>query len=271
MASIIYTSKIIQRMICRLFILFLLLGMAPAFGQSGITVPDPALQPFRMKGQQPFKKNLTFAVYKTRRIRRTLGSFFHFRQPSPANLLKVGDIPLYHRDRLRAKDVFRFQLDRNNRPATITESRAILRTDEIFRLIGRQDSSFFGARNVDYLDARIRIASDTTVTWRMLASNLNGSREEDQKGIIRHGDREISFVKTTLLLRELPVNDRNPVSLLATTGMVYAFSVEGEVVAAVSFKEPDRRFWIRENLDQQVKDVIATSAALLTIRRNMYK
>ncbi|HEY0897153.1 MAG TPA: hypothetical protein VGE15_11425 [Sphingobacteriaceae bacterium] len=259
-------------MISRLFILCLICGITAAYGQDTMAPADPDLRPYRMTGQDhSLKRNLAFADYRTRKIRRTLGSFFYFRPPSLVNLLKVGDIPLYRKDRLRAKDVFRLDLEKNNRPATSIECRAVLRKNEKFRLLGRQDSSFFGARNVDYLEARIRMAADTAVIWSMLAANLNGSKDEEQKGTIRNGDQEITFTKTTLLLRDLPVSQNNPVSLLASISMVYAFSMNGQVVAAVSFKEADRQFWIHEELDEPVKDVIASAASLLTIRKDLYK
>jgi hypothetical protein len=246
--------------------------VSDAFGQNKIPPADMQLKPYRMTGQDnSLRKNLAFAEYKTDRIRRTLGSFFYYRAPSLANILKVGDIPLYKKDRLRAKDVFRFDLEKNGKLAVSTESRAILRKNETFRLLRKQDSTFFGARNVDFLDARIRLASDTSAVWSLLASNLNGSKDEDQKGMIRNGDQEISFVKTTLLLRDRPVNDNSPISLLASINLVYAFTFNDQVVAAVSFKEADRRFWINEELDEPVKDVIAAAASLLTIRRDLYQ
>ncbi len=256
----------------RLFLLCLICGIPAVYGQDSMAPAVSDLRPYRMTGQDhSLKRNLKFADYRTRKIRRTLGSFFYFRQPSLANLLKIGDIPLYRKDRLRAKDVFRLDLEKENRPVTSIECRAVLRKNETFRLLGRQDSSFFGARNVDYLDARIRMAADTAMIWSMLASNLNGSRDEEQKGKIRNGDREITFVKTTLMLRELPVSKNNPLSLLSGISMVYAFSIDGRVVGAVSFKETDRQFWIQEDLDEPVKDVIASAASLLTIRKDLYK
>ncbi|MOA39513.1 hypothetical protein D3C78_1613020 [compost metagenome] len=105
----------------------------------------------------------------------------------------------------------------------------------------------------------------------MTASNLNGSKDEDQRGIIRQGNYEITFVKTTLLLRDKPISDKSPISLLASINMVYAFTYNSQVVAAVSFKEADRRFWINEDLDDQIKDVIAAAASLLTIRKDIYQ
>ena len=253
-------------------VICLLCCLTDAFGQAKIPPADMQLQPYRMTGQDnPLRRNLAFGEYRTDHIRRTLGSFFYYKPPSLANILKVGDIPLYKKDRLRAKDVFRFDLERNGLPVVSAESRAILRKNETFHLLHKQDSSFFGARNVDFLDARIRLVSDTSAVWSLAASNLNGSKDEDQKGLIRKGDEEISFVKTTLLLRDQPVRDNSPVSLLASINLVYAFSYKGRVVAAVSFKEADRRFWINEELDEPVKDIIAAAASLLSIRRDLYQ
>lgn len=246
--------------------------VSAALGQNKIPPADMRLQPYRMTGQDnSLRRNLTFAEYKSQHIRRTLGSFFYFKAPSLVNILMVGDIPLIKKDNLRAKDVFRFDMEKNGELVSSTECRAILRKNETFRLLLQQDSTFFGARNKDFLDARIQLASDTTQLWSMAASNLNGSKDEDQRGIIRQGNHEITFVKTTLLLRDQPVSDKSPISLLASINMVYAFTYNSQVVAAVSFKEADRRFWINEDLDDQIKDVIAAAASLLTIRKDLYQ
>jgi hypothetical protein len=250
----------------------MIFGISTAFSQDRIPPAYQELTPYRMAGQEhPLRRNLTFGEYQTQRIRRTLGSFLYFKAPSLANLLKVGDIPLYKKDKLRAKDVFRFELEKSDEVISSTECRAILRKNETFRLLGRQDSSFFGARNVDFLEGRIRLTSDTSKVWSLLASNLNGSKDEEQKGILRNNQQEITFVKTTLLLPDRPVSKNNPISLLASINMVYAFTYKNEVVAAVSFKEADRMFWINEELDEPVKDVIAATASLLTIRRDIYQ
>ncbi|NEU06940.1 hypothetical protein GZH53_01330 [Flavihumibacter sp. R14] len=257
----------------RILLLCLLCWAQEAVAQNKIAPADMRLKPYRMTGQDnPLRKNLAFADYKTNSIRRTLGSFFYYQAPSLANaMLATGDIPVYEKNRLRAKDVFRFDLDKNGQPVASTECRAIFRKNETFYLLHKQDSTFFGARNTDLLDARIRLTADTSQVWHMLASNLNGSKDEDQKGIIRNGGEEIRFVKTTMLLRDKPVSDNSPVSLLASIDMVYAFTYNDEVVAAVSFKEADRRFWLREGLDQPLADVIASAASLLTIRRDLYR
>lgn len=256
----------------RILFICLICCISAAYGQQKARPAEMQLRPYRMTGQDHLlRRNLTFGEYKTDRIRRTWGSFFSFHPPSLANILKVGDIPIYKKDRLRAKDVFRFDMEKNGKLVSSTESRAILRKNETFRLLRKQDSSFFGAKNVDFLDARIRLASDTNQLWSMVASNLNGSKDEEQKGIIRLGDQEITFVKTTLLLPDKPVNASNPISLLATINMVYAFTYKNEVVAAVSFKEADRRFWIKEDLNQPLKDILAAAASLLTIRRDIYQ
>ena len=267
------TSLFFKTMKVRLLILCWISCVSAALAQGPAPKVDMALKPYRMTGQEhPLRRNLSFAEYKTDHIRRTLGSFFYYQPPSLVNILKVGDLPLVQKDKLRAKDVFRFDVQKSGKPVSSTESRAILRKNERFSLLQKQDSTFFGAKNVDFLDARIRLASDTSKIWTLAASNLNGSKDEDQKGIIRNSEQEISFVKTVLLLRDRPAaNDNSPVSMLASINMVYAFTFNDEVVAAVSFKEADRRFWINEDLDEPLRDVIASAAALLTIRKDLYR
>lgn len=230
-----------------------------------------SLQPHRLSGQSGLKRNLSFADYRTEGFRRTLGSFFSFGSFSLANaLLQVEGIPLYKRDKHRSKDVFRFELLKNGRKLAATESRAILRKKETFRLLSRQDSSFFGGANTDFLEAVIRLEGDSSEGWQMAASNLNGSREEEQKGIIRRDTQEISFVMTGLALPDKEYDRSDPRSLLATLNLVYAFTYKNQVVAAVSFRETERKIWFSETLDENIKTVIASAAAVLTFRREIY-
>jgi uncharacterized DUF497 family protein len=230
-----------------------------------------SLQPYRLSGQSGLKRNLSFGDYRTDRFRRTLGSFFSFGTFSLANaILQVEGIPLYKKDRNRSKDVFRFELLKNGEKLAATESRAIMRKNETFRLLSRQDSSFFGASNTDFLEAVIRLEGDSSEGWQMAASNLNGSKDEEQRGIIRKDTQEIRFTKTSLALQEKEYDRSDPRSLLATLNLVYAFTYRNEIVAAVSFRETDRRIWFSDKLDETIKTVIASAAAVLTFRRELY-
>jgi hypothetical protein len=230
------------------------------------------LRPYQLRGQKsPFKRNLDFGDYSTTHLRRTLGSFFSFGNFSLANaLLQIEGIPLYKNRKSRSKDVFRFELEKNGQTISRTESKAVLRKNETFRLLQKQDSSFFGARNVDFLEAVIQVGDDTSNRWQLAASNLNGTKDEEQKGLIRKGSEEIRFVKTTLVLQDKAVDKDDISSLLASLNLVYSFTYNNQIVGAVSFRETERRFWIREDLDENIRTVIASAASLLTFRRELY-
>lgn len=225
-----------------------------------------------MVGQDnPLRRNLSFDGYKTQGIHRTLGSYFSFGNFSIANeILQVEGMPLYKKDKNRSKDVFRFELEKNDSAISITECKSIMRKNETFSIFKKQDSSFFGANNVDLLEARIQLGQDTANVWQVVASNLNGSKEEEQKGIARKGDQAIHFVKRVMLLREKPVEKNNIESLLATANIVYSFTYNDEIVAAVSFKETDRKIWFKDLLNEPIKTIIASLACMLTLRRDLY-
>jgi|GEM_PF-1910522 len=254
--------------------LFLLCLFMAVKGPAQMSIPalDMHLQPYRMIGHDnPLRRNLSFDNYKTRGIHRTIGSYFSFGNFSIANeILVVEGVPLYKRDKMRARDVFRFELDRDDTLVSVTECKAILRKDETFRLFKEQDSSFYGARNTDLLEARIRLSGDTAHIWQVLAGNLNGSKEEEQKGVIRNGGQEIRFVKTVLLLREKAVDKTDIQSLMATANIVYSFTCNEAIVAAVSYRATGRKIWFKEKLDETTKNVIASVASLLTLRRDLY-
>ena len=230
------------------------------------------LQPFRMVGHDhSFRRNLSFAGYKTEGMRRTLGSYFSFGNFSPFNELTLFDVPIYKKDISRSKDVFRFELTKNDSLVSVTECRATLYQNETFRLFKRkQDSSFFGARNKDVLTARIKLGNDTNNIWEVLATNLNGTKDEDQKGIIRKGIDEITFVKTTLLLKEKVGAENSYENLFATAYEVYSFSRNKKIIGAVSFREKDRKIWFYDGLEKDIKDVVASVASILTLRREIY-
>jgi hypothetical protein len=52
---------------------------------------------------------------------------------------------------------------------------------------------------------------------------------------------------------------------------VYAFYYNGNAIGAVSVKESERKFWISQTISQEMKDVIAAAAVILTVRQNLYK
>lgn len=230
------------------------------------------LQPYEMHGHHnPLKRNISFGPWKTRHTHRTFGSLFSFGNIFIPNiLLEINGIPFYKEDQNRSREVFSFDLLLGDSLVSSVRCRAIFRKKETFRLLSPQDSSFFGAANTDFLQAVILQGNDTSQVWQMAASNLNGSKEEEQKGVLRHGQEEISFVKTTMVLREQAVDRTNISSLLATLNMVYAFSYHQEVVAAVSFKDADKRVWIKEGLDTTIAAIIANAAIILTLRRQLY-
>ena len=257
------------------FLLLLFVGQ-PVIGQSQTVVPKMAmqLQPKRLKGGHFLRKNVSFGDYKTRHFRRTLGSFFAVRPLQPANLVTFGGIPLYHHQLRWSKDVFRFELVKEGQKTSTVECRATLLTNESFSLFRlRQDSSFFGARNEDLLEARIQLAHQPNQFWEVVATNLNGTKREAQKGLIRKDSVTIEFIRTPAVLRERPVEKGNTQSLFSSLYQVYAFSYQQEVVAAVTVDESGRhkKTWLKEALNADLADAIASTIAILTARRTIYK
>jgi hypothetical protein len=104
-----------------------------------------------------------------------------------------------------------------------------------------------------------------------VASNLNGSKEEDQKGVIRKENREIRFVKTALLLRGKRWEKNNINSLMTTLEPAYAFTYNNEIIGAVSFRKTDRKVWLKDGLEDEIRTVICSVSALLTRRRQIYR
>ncbi|RXK86898.1 hypothetical protein [Filimonas effusa] len=233
-----------------------------------------ALQPYEVKGHiNPFKFNITFGPYKATRIRRSLGSIFNFGDISLRNILvdMAGLPPYLQEQRQRAKDVFSFNLTKEEETAGTTKCRAILHQNERVRLLVPSDSAFFSVNNVDFLQAVIMLNNDTAQVWQMLASNLNGSMNEPQKGLLRHDTVTIKFEKTTMLLREKALDRTDVNSLLATLNMVYSFTCNNQVIAALSFKDSEKRFWLHEKADPKLAQVIAHAAMVLTLRRQLYQ
>lgn len=228
------------------------------------------LHPQRVRGGHILKRNLDMGDYTTTRFRRTLGSFFSFSTPHLANLLAIEGVPLYRKERRHSKDVYRFQLAENGTVVSEVECDAVFRKKETFRLLGRQDSSFFGKANVDYLGASIQLSGQKD-WWDVVATNLHGSKNEEQKGIIQKGDQKIRFKRTALLLHEKTPTRSDISSLMTTLQTVYAFTINDEVVGAVSFRRPKLRLWLKPGLDNETKTVISSVAAMLVHRRNLYR
>lgn len=249
-----------------------MLATLSLFAQTNRARVDMELQPYKISGRdKPFKRNLSFAGYKTHQFRRNIASWFSFGTFNIANeILKVGKVPLYKKDKNRSVDIFSFALKTDSGIVSHTECRAVMRKNETFSLFWPKDSSFFKIKNVDYLQAHIRTDDDTSHIWHMAAANLNGSEEADQQGIIRCGEKEIRFVKTTRMLRDEPVNRDDMKSLFTSLNIVYLFTYNDEDIAAVSFKLADKKFWCRNDLDSDIKAVVASVATLLCLRNNLY-
>ncbi|GGH78533.1 hypothetical protein HNQ91_003840 [Filimonas zeae] len=233
-----------------------------------------SLQPYEIKGHNnPLKLNITFGNYKTRYIKRSLGSIFNFGRVSFENiLLDMAGVPDYVQGtNQRNKDIFSFDLTENGEAISNTRCRAILHQNERVRLLLPSDSSFFSINNVDFLQAVIMLHNDSSQVWQMAASNLNGSMNEPQKGLLRHDTTSIVFEKTTMLLREKAVDRTDVSSLLATMNMVYSFTLNNKVIAAVSYKDTEKRFWLHEKTDPKLAQVIASAAMVLTLRRQLYQ
>jgi hypothetical protein len=251
---------------CLVFLADLLTAQTPANAYL-------SLQPYEVhEHDNPFKLNISFGPYKTQRIRRALGPLFSFDNFSIQNtLLDFFDIPFHTEYKERSKDVFSFDLKQGDSLVSSVRCRAILYRNERVRLLKPADASFFGANNVDFLQAVIVLHNDTNQVWQMAASNLNGSMNEPQKGLLRHDTLQISFEKTTMLLREKAVDRTDVSSLLATLNMVYTFSYQNQVVAAISYKDADKRVWFHEKLDPAIAHAIASADMILTLRRQLYK
>jgi hypothetical protein len=233
-----------------------------------------ALQPYEIKGHNnPLTLNVNFGSYKTRHIHRSLGSVFNFGSISFENiLLDMAGVPDYLQGtHQRNKDVFSFDLTQNGETISTTRCRAILHQNERIRLLVPADSTFFTVNNVDFLQALIMLHNDSSQVWQMAASNLNGSMNEPQKGLLRHDTTTILFEKTTMLLREKAVDRTDVSSLLATMNMVYRFTWNNQVIAAVSFKDAEKRFWLHEKANPQLAQVIANATMVLTLRRQLYQ
>lgn len=242
------------------------------FAQNNRARVDMELQPYKIAGRdKPFKRNLSFAGYKTYQFRRNIASWFSFGTFNIKNeILKIGNVPLYKKSKTRSVDIYSFALKTDTGIVSHTECRAVLRKNETFSLFRPKDSAFFTIKNVDYLEARIRTDDDTAHVWHLAAANLNGSEEAEQQGVIRCGDKEIRFIKTTRMLRDEPVSREDMNSLFTSLNIVYLFTYNDEDIAAVSFKLTDKKFWCRDDLDSDIKAVVASIATLLCLRNDLY-
>jgi hypothetical protein len=228
------------------------------------------LQVQKISGGRLFKKNISFADFQTKKLRRSIGSFFATRAIIPANLLRIEGVPLYHKEKRRSKDYFHFDLKQNGDFAAYVEVQAIMLQNETFRLFSKQDSSFFGKANSDLLLGSVQPSADTATWWEIAAWNLNATKQEAQKGIIKQGSKEITFEKTTMLLREN--GDQNSKdTLFSSLYMAYQFRYKGETIAAVAYKEHDRLCWMKKDLDDSVQTAVAATISILRLRRNIYK
>lgn len=225
---------------------------------------------FVIKGRQSFfKRNLSFGGYSTASIRRTLGSVVYL---TNINLLsrvfELGKLPLYRKEKQRRKDNFRFRLKTPPGNIISVHCSAVMNRNEAFRLLNRQDSSFWGSNNTDLLAATVETGGPGG-QWEIVAANLNAGTGREQGGQIKNGTSAITFKLTTLLLREPAGHDAGSQSH-SFLNLVYAFYHNGTIVGAVSVKEAGRRFWISGKISPALQQVIAATAVVLTIRQNLY-
>lgn len=255
-----------------LFLYLLLVGLQPCAAQPDMQIIKTNLTPYKIFGRQnPFSRNIYFAGYKTSKIRRTLGSINLFGTINPFNtILRFEQIPYQYKERYRAKDVFKFTLIHEDGASLTAECRGRLKIREAFKLLHHQDSSFWGQRNEDLFIALIVSNNDTANKWSFFAVNLNATSHDPQKGKLTKGDEELNFELTNLVLKQNEKPQSNDPSF-NTMDKVYAFTYQGEIVAAVSVKEANRKFWIKQELNKEIKNVIAASSVILTIRQNIYR
>lgn len=255
----------------KIFLLSILLIQTtlPVFAQKHRAGVDMELQPYTISERfNPLKRNLRFAGYKMHKFRHKTVSWFSFGTLYIDNvMLEVGGV--YKKYRNRSVDNFSFALKTDSGIVSRTECRIILKKNDTSGLSRPKDAAFLNIKNVD-LEARIRTDNDTAHVWYLAAANGNASNNEEQQGIIRCGDKEIYFVKTTHLLRDEPIN-RNDMKVLFTShNIVYLFTYNNENIAAVSYKQKDKMFWCRDDLDSNIKTVVASAASLLCLRNDLY-
>ncbi|HLP37038.1 hypothetical protein [Lacibacter sp.] len=241
-------------------------------GQMDSKVLNTDLEPNNIYGRRhPFKRNLSFAAYSTSKLKRTVGSFLMPGTINPLNsILRIEGIPLLHKEKYRNKDVFSFRISKQDNTFLEVECRALLKVREKFTLLRKQDASFFGKKNTDFLIASIVSQHDKANKWSVIASNLNATNEEAQKGKIISENEEVCFELCNLLLKDANIPNQQEKNF-TTANRVYAFTYNGKIVAAVSVNVNNRKFWIQKDLNINLQDAIAATAAILTIRRNLYR
>ena len=225
--------------------------MLPLFAQKDRAGVDMELQPYTISGREsPLKRNLHFAGYKTHKFHHNTASWFSFGTLYIDNkILTLEGAPLH---KTRSAGIFSFALKTDSGIVSRTEGRAVMQ------------------KNVDYLEARIRTENDTTHVWYITAANLNVHNNAEQGGMIRCGDKEICFVKTTCMLRDEPVNRDDIKSLFTSLNLVYLFTYNDENIAAVNFTRQGKKFWCRDDLNSNIKTVVASAASLLCLRNDLY-
>ncbi len=256
-----------------LLLLFCLFSCAfTAEAQLNAEILQTELEAHWIKGRKnPFSRKLSFSDYTTSNIKRSLSSFTALGTVNLLNpILVIESIPLQRKDKYKIKDRFAFTLNKRNASVVTVDCREMLSVNEKFRLLQRQDSSFFGNSNLDFLTAVIVPGTDTAGRWTLTAANLNFSKTDKPKGMLVCGEDKITFTVANLMLRETN-NIQVPENYFNSLNMVYAFTYKNEIVAAVSVKEARRKFWVSRNIDEKTKDVIAAASAILTMRRNLYR
>lgn len=240
-------------------------------GQGDLKRYQTKLTPHDIKGRSLLKRNLTFGEYSTTRLRRSPASIFYIGTINPLNpVARIGAFPLVYKERYQRKDIYRFQLKRGDSVFVTVETKASLKVREQFSPFSKNETLTTGINNIETLEASILHHKDTSSIWKMSATNLDGSSESKQMGTIKKGDEEITFrVENLLLPDEKDKEDGKP--NFVHLHKVYAFSFKGETIGAVSVYITKLKFWIKESEDQQIKDIIAAAASVLSFRQNLYK
>ncbi len=252
-------------------LLMCLLSFEIASSQSNSVSYLTELKPYNVKGRNITKRNLSFGVYSTTKLRRSPASIFYVGTINPLNTIaRVGTFPLAYTENYKRKDIYRFHLKRSNKEIIKVESKARVQIKEQFSPFNTKESLTSGQRNIDILEASILYNSDTTNIWHMLAENLDGSNEKEQKGRIKSRLAEISFkVENLVLSDDQEVEDGRPGFMKLQK--VYAFSHNGKIIGAVSVYMTKLKFWLDESLDLEIQDIIAAASAVLSLRQNLYK
>jgi len=258
-------------------ILFLTVAMTTVIFPVKAQEPPAALlsndlTPHTIKGRKnPLSKNLSFANYSTTKVRRQLTTFGSWGTINPFNdLWKIESIPLQKNERYRDRDFFSFELHKNRAPILSVRVKAILQVREQFNLLGKQDSSYWGANNRDTLLALIQPQQDSVLSWVLLFTNLNISNLQSPLGILYNATDTIYCKAMNLLMRE-KTEHAPTLSGFSLLEPVYAFYKHGQLIAAVSNKERKRRCWIKPGLSEKLSDAIAATTAILCIRRDLYQ